>query len=75
VQTEVVKAVLACAPRTQAEHPVAVAHLARCVTDEGDIEGGDLGQHLVRADRIQRGEPGEQRDGDAHPAGHADAPS
>jgi hypothetical protein len=35
------------------------------VTDEGDVEGRDLLQHFVRADRVERGEPWEQRDGDA----------
>ena len=58
----------------QAEHPVVGAHLSPGVTDKGDVEGRDALQHFVRADRIQRGELREQRDGDAQPVSHASAP-
>jgi len=44
------------------------------VTNEGDVEGRDALQYFVRADRIERGELWEQRDGEAQPTGHVDAP-
>ena len=35
------------------------------VADERDVEARDALQHLVRADAVEGGEAGEQRDGDA----------
>jgi hypothetical protein len=43
-----------------------VAHLAGLVGHEGDVSAGQAGQHLVRAEGVERGELGEDHDGDVH---------
>ena len=56
----------------QSEHPVVAAHLADGMTDEGNLEGRDALQDLVGPDGIERGELGEEWDGDLQPVRHAD---
>ena len=56
----------------QPEHAVLAADLAALVPDEGDVDGRDPLEHLIRPDAIERGEAGEQRDGDLQLRGHAD---
>ena len=49
-----------------AEEPVLRADHAAVVADERDVEVGDPLQHLVRPDAVERGEAGEEWDGDLH---------
>ena len=53
-----------------AEHAVLAAHLAALVADERDVDRRDPLHHLVRPDGIERGEAGEQWNGDVRGRGH-----
>jgi hypothetical protein len=50
----------------EAEHAVLGADLAAPLADEHDVERGYALQHLVGPDRVERGQAGEQGDGDLH---------
>ena len=52
-----------------AQQTVLAADLAAFMADEGDVDGGDALQHLVRADRVECGEAGEEGNGDLHGCG------
>ena len=58
------RALLERAVDLDAEHAVVRADHATLVADERHVDVRDALQHLVRADAVERGEVGEERDGD-----------
>ena len=54
-----------------AEHPVLAANLAPFMADNRHVDLRDALQHLVGADTVESGEPGEQGNDDLQTWGHA----
>ena len=50
----------------QTQHPVVAADLTELMPDERHVDGRDALQHFVGSDRVECGEPLEQRNGYVH---------